>query len=124
MSIECLLADHGVTLHIDGKQLKVKAPRGAITPELQAVIRTHKEELILHLHRKETSERLQALYAELGRRFSRQDYLRAASIPGWREHLDNLEESYTNVWRAGGNPREEFEALANHWRLGLTPERK
>jgi hypothetical protein len=66
-----------------------------------------------------TSARLEQLHADLAARYGREDWRRAAAIPGWAERLDELEEAYTTVWKAGGDPRRELDALADHWRTGL-----
>lgn len=69
--------------------------------------------------RTETSARLQRLHADLASRYGREDWHRAAAIPGWAAKLDELEKAYTAAWKAGGDPREELDALEGHWRAGL-----
>ena len=44
------LANAGVVLTLEGGQLKSRAPKGAMTPELAATIRRHKADVLAHLY--------------------------------------------------------------------------
>lgn len=48
-------ANLGVKFKLEGDELRVTAPRGALTPELQQNIRQHKQELLALLRTRETS---------------------------------------------------------------------
>ena len=48
-------ANLGVKFKLDGDELRVTAPRGALTPELQQDIRQHKQELLELLRNRETA---------------------------------------------------------------------
>jgi len=54
VSLADLLRQRGVRLRRDGDQLVVNAPKGALTPELQAEIRAHKTGLLSVLRRQNT----------------------------------------------------------------------
>src|SRR5262249_39933173 len=45
------LRSKGATLRASGKDLKIEAPRGVVTPEIREFLTDHKPEVIAQLHR-------------------------------------------------------------------------
>jgi hypothetical protein len=119
MSIETILQDHRIEFHLIGNDLKCRASHGAVTPEIRQAIAEHREEIIHHVRRQTTRDRLLQLYTDQAARYTGDDYRRAASVPGWAAELERLESAFTSAWEAGGDPAAELEALAEHWRVGL-----
>jgi hypothetical protein len=62
---------------------------------------------------------LATLYATLGERYGAREWRALSMIEGWTEKFYKLERAFTQIWQAGGDPRDEFTALREHWCLGI-----
>jgi hypothetical protein len=103
-----------VEVYLDEGGLRYRSAQ-AITPDVRRVIVEHKEEIARHFRRCETKEKLLELYARNAELWGSEEWKTFCAIPGWRARLHKLEERFTRVWEAGGNPEAELKALQEHW---------
>jgi DNA primase len=71
------------------------------------------------VERKSVMAELYRFYAITAENYKAPDWARLIEIPGWKDALDRLEESFTLAWQSGENSSREFEELREHWRAGM-----
>ena len=109
----------GVLLYLDGENLKWKSPRGALTDRDRELVKRHKADLVRLLSEKARDQAMvefSDFYADLAANHSHElgEFVRRSS--SWHDELYRLEADLQAVWTRGGDGREEFERIKNHWR--------
>ena len=105
-----------------GERLRVEAPAGALTPDLRAALAEHKTEILVELEAERAWATVEAISAEMRRRWRRAEQLAQSDDPEDRfvaeHHRDEVRGAVVRAWL----PAMKHWAALEH-RLGrLDPE--
>ena len=101
-----VLQESGVTLAVEGDDLRYRAPAGVLTPELRSVLTAQKQEVIDRL-RALTAEQQLARSGRILERFHQEIH----SAQSWLD-LDGIQEAVQEAYERGELLQEQVEELA------------
>ena len=85
-----------------GERLRVEAPAGALTPDLRDALTAHKADLLLELEAEAAWATVEAIAAEMRRRWARAEQLEQSDDPEDRflaeHHRDDVRGAVTACW--------------------------
>ena len=96
------LRAHDCELTAAGERLRVDAPSGALTPDLRAALAEHKADLLAELEAERAWATVEAISAEMRRRWLRAEQLEESNDPEDRfvaeHHRDEVRGAVTEGW--------------------------